>query len=360
MILTERPGGDLAGHPLAAAADCLHLPSGRLHRIAGLARAIRRRHVDVVVSALSPVVVAAAGRSCGAPAILWIQNPLACVVRDLPSSRRRPRACAVRLIAAASSAVATTAPGLGDEWRRAGVPGDRLCLLPNGTRLPSEVAGDRRTGGEVRLLSVGRLAPQKRHDVTIAALAQLRSEGCPARLEILGRGPEEGALRRLAADLGVSAHVTFAGFVADPGAHYRAADAFVMSSDFEGFGNVLVEALAHGLAVVATDAPFGPRFILGDVPGARLVARGDPAAVAHAVRELLEQRRARPSLASSARRRATVFAVQRTAEHFDRIVQAVLSGGPLPAWTEPASAGAGDQSRESRGPDVHGESVDHA
>ncbi len=335
LVLTERPGGQLTGHPRAAVADCLHLRGGRLRRVAGLAHAVRERRVEVLVSALSPVVVAAAGRSAGVPAIAWIQNPLPEVVRLLPGAARpRTQVCAARLVGAAATAIAAAAPGLRDEWRRAGVSAGRICLLPNGIRLPeAEPAFSEPGARALRMLSVGRLAPQKRHDVAIAALAELRSRACPAHLEILGTGGEEAALRERAARLGVADHVTFAGFLGDPGPRYRAADVFVLASDFEGFGNVLVEALAHGLPVVATDAPYGPRFILDGLEGARLVARGDPAAVADAVAAVVEERRARPSLGAAARRRAMVYSVTRTAEHFERIVDAVLGGGPLPEWT---------------------------
>jgi glycosyltransferase involved in cell wall biosynthesis len=341
-VLTERPGGQLTGHPLAAGVECLHLPGGRLRRVAGLAHAVRRRRIEVLVSALSPVVVTAAGRSAGVPAIAWIQNPLHEVVRLLPGATRpRTQACAARLVGGAAAAIATAAPGLRDEWRRAGVSTDRLCVLPNGTRLPMPCDTRPDTGaGELRMLSVGRLAPQKRHDIAIAALAELRSRDCPTHLEILGTGEQERALREHAARLGVGAHVTFAGFVGDPSPRYRAADVLVLASDFEGFGNVLVEALAHGLAVVATDAPFGPRFILDGLDGARLVPRGDPVAVADAVSNVVEEHRARPSLGAEARQRAMRFSVTRSAEHFERIVDAVLGDGPLPEWTTSGSAHA--------------------
>ncbi len=322
--------------------ECLHLGGGRVRRVAGLARAVRKRRVEVLVSALSPVVVTAAARSAGVPAIAWIQNPLHEVVRLLPGATRpRTQVCAARLVDAGATAIAAAAPGLRDEWRRAGVSADRLCVLPNGMRLPARDVPWADTGGrELRMLSVGRLAPQKRHDIAIAALAELRSRDCPAHLEILGTGNEERTLRDHAARLGVGAHVTFAGFVDDPGPRYHASDVFVLASDFEGFGNVLVEALAHGLAVVATDAPFGPRFILDGLDGARLVARGDPAAVADAVSDVVQEHRARPSLAAAARERARRFCVTRTAEHFERIVDAVLDGGPLPEWTTSGSAHA--------------------
>ena len=285
------------------------------------------------MSVLSPAVVATAGLVARVPVLAWIQNPLSELVGLVPGSGRpRIRHAIVRGVGGAAAAVLVTAPGLRDEWHRAGVSHERIGVLPNGLRLPAPARRERGDVSALRLLSVGRLTPQKRHDVALAALAQLRSSGCPADLEILGVGPMEGALRSLADRLGVRAHVTFAGFVDDPSARYRAADVFVLTSDFEGFGNVLVEAIAHGLPVVSTDAPHGPAFILGGLAGTRLVPRGEPRAVAEGVRAVLAEWRDDPSLATVVRRRAELFSVQRTAAHFDEIVGAVLDSEPLPSW----------------------------
>ena len=155
------------------------------------------------------------------------------------------------------------------------------------------------------------------------------SECLRAHLTILGHGELRGDLQALAVRLGVDQHVTFAGFVTNPDEYMRSADLFVLGSDFEGFGNVLVEALAHGLPIVATDVAFGPRFILEGVRSAQLVPRDDAHALGRAMAAALE-RPAEDALADEARARAGLFAISRTAEHFDRLAAAVRAGRAAP------------------------------
>ena len=132
-----------------------------------------------------------------------------------------------------------------------------------------------------RILTVGSLKPVKNHALLLRAFARLAMP--QARLMIVGQGPEEGSLRQLVADLGLGERVILAGFHADPAALYATADLFALSSDHEGFGNVLVEALSYGLPVVSTDCPAGPSEILGGGRWGRLVPVGDEEALAGAM-----------------------------------------------------------------------------
>ena len=99
----------------------------------------------------------------------------------------------------------------------------------------------------------------------------------------VGDGAGRAALESLAKDLGVSDRVTFAGFHADPTAFYKTADVFALSSDYEGFGNVIVEALACGTPVVSTDCPSGPAEILDGGRHGTLVPVDDEVALAQAL-----------------------------------------------------------------------------
>ncbi len=148
-------------------------------------------------------------------------------------------------------------------------------------------AADALWGGDgPRILAVGNLKAQKNHALLLRAFAALpRKE---ARLMLLGDGPEEQALRALAGDLGIGERVVFAGFHRDPAPFYATADLFVLSSDYEGFGNVIVEALSYGLQVVSTDCPAGPAEILADGKFGKLVPVGDAAALAQAIGEALD------------------------------------------------------------------------
>lgn len=138
-----------------------------------------------------------------------------------------------------------------------------------------------------RILSVGRLAPQKNHPLLLRAFARGFS-GSSARLMCLGKGPDEAALRALAAELGIEGQVTFAGFQPDPTPFYTTADLFSLSSDYEGFGNVIAEALACGTPVVSTDCPSGPSEILAGGVYGTLVPVGDEAALAAAMQAALK------------------------------------------------------------------------
>ena len=115
---------------------------------------------------------------------------------------------------------------------------------------------------ENTIVTMGRLVPQKRHDLLIHALSQTVKQGVDVNLLILGDGPLKDELMALAHELGVSDRVTFAGFQSNPFNLMAQAKVFALASDFEGFGNVLVEALALGLPVISTDCECGPSEIL--------------------------------------------------------------------------------------------------
>lgn len=132
------------------------------------------------------------------------------------------------------------------------------------------------------ILGVGELCPRKDFATLVRAFARLRAQR-PARLLILGRGGERGRLLALAAQLGVAGEVQLPGFVADPFPYLARADLFALTSRWEGLGFVLIEALALGTPVVATDCPSGPAEILAGGRFGRLVPVGDDAALAQAM-----------------------------------------------------------------------------
>lgn len=132
------------------------------------------------------------------------------------------------------------------------------------------------------ILGAGRLTAQKDFATLIEAFAGLEHSP-PARLLILGEGPDHDDLLRLATERGVADRIALSGFVSNPRAHMAAARLFVLSSRWEGFGNVLVEAMATGTPVVATDCPSGPSEILDGGRFGQLVAVGDSGALRDAI-----------------------------------------------------------------------------
>jgi glycosyltransferase involved in cell wall biosynthesis len=137
------------------------------------------------------------------------------------------------------------------------------------------------------ILAVGRLTRQKDFPTLFRAFSLVRQVR-PAKLLILGEGEERANLERLAIELGIQNDVSMPGFCDNPFAFMAKAYVFVLSSAWEGFGNVLVEALACGCPVVATDCRSGPREILGNSRYGRLVPVGDHEALAKAILETLD------------------------------------------------------------------------
>lgn len=134
------------------------------------------------------------------------------------------------------------------------------------------------------MVTVGRLTEQKDHYTLLRAIALVHQER-PVRLLVLGQGERLEELRTLADDLGIGTIVEFAGFDANPYRYIAAADVFALSSRWEGFGNVLVEALACGARVVSTDCPSGPSEVLADGRYGELVPVGDSEALAKGIAE---------------------------------------------------------------------------
>jgi glycosyltransferase involved in cell wall biosynthesis len=161
------------------------------------------------------------------------------------------------------------------------------------------------------VLAVGRLTAQKDYPTLLRAFAQLRANR-PARLLVLGEGELLDELGALARSLGIAADVQFAGFDANPYRFMKRSAVLALSSAWEGFGNVLVEALACGTQVVSTDCPSGPAEILAGGEFGRLVPVGDAAALAEALGEALD----RPIPPESLRRRAADFSVAAAVERY--------------------------------------------
>jgi glycosyltransferase involved in cell wall biosynthesis len=143
------------------------------------------------------------------------------------------------------------------------------------------------------VLAVGRLSRQKDFPTLLRAFASRRHRS--ARLMILGEGSERPGLEALVKSLGLTAEVALPGFVENPFAYMARAGVFVLSSAWEGMPGVLIQALACGAPVVATDCESGPREVLQDGRVGRLVPVGDASALAQAIDSTLgEPRRPLP------------------------------------------------------------------
>jgi len=165
------------------------------------------------------------------------------------------------------------------------------------------------------MLAVGRLEKQKDYPTLLEAFARLRSQR-EARLVILGEGSQRAVLDQRIARLGLAGLVELAGFKSNPFAWMAACDLFVLSSRYEGFPNVLVQAMACGTTVVSTDCPTGPDEILEGGRWGRLVPVGDAEALAQAMADALDD-----TSPPDVRKRADAFRSEAATEKYLSILQ---------------------------------------
>jgi len=177
------------------------------------------------------------------------------------------------------SAVLAVAPSLAEYARRSVTRHAPVYFVMNPARTLNDVDLVPSEDGTFRFVNVARHSYQKGLDTLLRGWALAKPALPSARLTLVGSGPDEPALRELAAELGLD-DVVFAGFSADPGRALARADCFVLSSRWEGFPLVLLEALSVGLPVLAADCDFGPRDLITEPALGRLVAVNDPAALA--------------------------------------------------------------------------------
>jgi len=146
-------------------------------------------------------------------------------------------------------------------------------------------------GAGPNLVAAGRLAFEKGFDVLLAAMPAVAKEFPGVHLTILGEGPLLHDLQRRARALGIEEKVSLPGFQPEPWSYLRHADAFVLSSRFEGLPNVVLEALALGTPVIATDCPGGIREIKEALGEIFLVPPENPAALAQEIISLCKSKR---------------------------------------------------------------------
>ena len=259
----------------------------------GALRAIRRLMRDglrfdaIDAHYLYPDGVAATwlARRLGCPVVLTARGS---DVTQLPD-QRVPRLLIRRAIARADALIAVSA-ALGQALIALGAPGSKVHVLRNGvdcaTFRPADREAARTALGLTRatLLSVGHLILRKGHHLVVEAMAEL--PGCD--LLIVGDGPEREALRALIARRGLGARVRLLGAQphADLPRFYTAADALVLASSREGWANVLLEAMACGTPVIASNIPGNPEVVQRREAGL-ILRTNTPVGIAAAARDLL-------------------------------------------------------------------------
>lgn len=186
------------------------------------------------------------------------------------------------------------------------------------------------------IAAAGQLVPRKGFDTLINAFAQVAPHHPQWRLRIFGRGPEHARLQDLVHAHGLSDAVRLMGALPDLTAEWDKAAFAVSAARRESFGLTMVEAMHHGLPVLAADAPFGPGEIV--VPGRNgiLVPVGDEEAMAQAMRYLIEQPAEREKLSQGAYATAPLYSAERIAFRYDAFLRDVVASVPKDTAAAPA------------------------
>ena len=187
-------------------------------------------------------------------------------------------------LALADAAIGVT-PALAARAVDAGLPPERVLALSNMLEIIPPLV-ERAARQPPVIGALGRFVAKKGFATFLDALALLQERGVPFRARLGGGGGEERALRMQASRLGLDAHLAWLGWVEDKAGFYSELDVFCVPSLEEPFGIVMLEAFAHGVAVVAADAE-GPRQIVGERGTARLCRRDSAQALADALQALL-------------------------------------------------------------------------
>jgi glycosyltransferase involved in cell wall biosynthesis len=168
-----------------------------------------------------------------------------------------------------------------------------------------------------------RLNAQKDFSTLLKAFREIRKT-MESRLIIVGDGELREEIIRLAETLGLSEDVVITGFKRNPFRFLRSADVFVLSSFFEGFGNVIVEAMALGIPVVATDCPSGPAEIIQNGANGFLVPVMDYHRMAEAILKILTDEAVRQEFSLKGIERAEVFQMSDMVERYRRLITNLL------------------------------------
>lgn len=210
-------------------------------------------------------------------------------------------------------------------WAQSAVPACKISVIPNFVRnIPLSKESDRK---ESMILSVGRLGKEKGHDLLLRAFAATGGAQKGWQLTIIGEGDERRNLENLTVSLDLSASVHLPGIVQEPAEWMQETSFFVLPSRYEGFPNALLEAMACGCAVIATDCPSAPAEIIRNEMNGLLVPIDNITALSNAMLRLMDSTSLRQHMGSQALEVKKTFSQASIMAQWDDLITGISRRG---------------------------------
>ena len=296
---------DLEAPPRGRALKKLHIAVLRSIR---LARLLRRERPDLIVSFME----SANFPTLAASAVTRLSRRLCVSVRNDPAKIPRIKRLLIPFAYRRAARIVAPSNGVKNALQEMGLPARRLSVIPNPIARRTDLTPSRCADFPSRyILAVGRLERQKGFDRLLKAFSDVKQSGVD--LVILGDGTQRAALLAMSRELGIGPRLHLPGAVSDVEVWYRYADCFVLASHYEGWPNVVVEAMAAGCPVVSFDCSYGPAEILEDGASGVLVLQDDINGLTDAIRRVLANRTLRGHLSQVGLERARAFSVEKIA-----------------------------------------------
>ena len=326
LILVKAEGPYLS--QLSSKINLVKLKSSRLlFSLPALIRYLKQTKPSVLLSALEDtnIIALLAKKFSGVSSkiIVTVHNHLSCESRNATQLKRRMTPQLVKLFYPWADHIVAVSQGVADDLVHLGLDPKKIQAIFNPIvtselrlKLQEELEHPWFQAGQPPvILGIGRLTRQKDFSTLIRAFAELK-QSLFIRLMILGEGEERLNLENLVQELGLSEYVLFPGFVANPYAYMAKAGIVVLSSAWEGFGNVLVEAMAAGTPVLATDCESGPAEILDYGKYGRLVPVGNPKEMAFSIADTLQT----PLNQEDLKKRAEEFTLEKAVAQYGKLL----------------------------------------
>lgn len=289
--------------------------------IGRLARRLRAHRADCVLSVLyyADVIAGLAARHTGVPVVSW-QHVLPS--RDIKNNRWYHRA-AYRLAHPSFARVVCCADCVRDDLIRCyRLDPRKVVTIHNGVDTESFACAPPRAGAiDLHLGMVARFGPEKGHRTLLEALARMEESAAPIRLTLIGDGPTRPEMEAFVEQRGLNERVTFLGARDDVAALYPTFDAVVLPSDYEAHPMSMLEAMACGRPVIASDLPGTRETILHGVNGL-LVPAGDAAAWSATLASLARDLAQCARMGTAARRRVEeAFTLDRQQQRLEAVIR---------------------------------------